>query len=162
MEERDAVEFNIIEGLVSVDDHQVVVLMRCREDKEGALAHTRSQVLGEVLTAKKEFCSNTETAELFIPNPTFPVNTDLSVPLVNVTCSITRHEEGVISSDNTTIELHHLVHFEPYMYLPTDCLSDLFSIHPQPQKGKCYAIADSSVEESGDIVRPQPCTSGHH
>ena len=122
-----------IEGLVNVDDHQVAVFMRCREGKEGALAHTRSQVIVEVLTAKEEFCSSTETAELFIPNPMFPINTDIFVPLVNVTNSITWHKEGVISSDNTTIELHHLLHFEPYMYLPTNCLFDLFSIHRQPR-----------------------------
>ena len=93
---------SFIEGLVSVDQRQVAVLMRCREGKEGALVHTRSQVIGEVLTTKKEFCISTETVELFIPNATFPVITDLSVPLANVTHSIARHEEGVITSDNTS------------------------------------------------------------
>ena len=123
---------SFIEGLVSVDDHQVAVFMRCCEGKEGALAHTRSQVIREIFTAKEEFCSSTETAELFIPNPTFPVNTDLSVPLANVTHSIARHEQGVITSDNTTMELHRLLHFEPYMYFSTECLFDLYSTHPQP------------------------------
>ena len=122
---------SFIEGLVSVDDHQVAVHMRCREGKEGALARTRSQVIGEVVATKEEFCCSTETAEFFIPNPTFPVNTDLSVTLANVTHSITRHEEGVITSDNTTIELHHLLHFEPYMYFSTECLFDLYSTHSQ-------------------------------
>ena len=123
---------SFIEGLVSVDDHQVAVLMRCCEGKEGALAHTRSQVIREIFAAKEEFCSSTETAELFIPNPTFPVNTDLSVPLANVTHSIARHEEGVITSYNTTMELHRLLHFDPYMYFSTECLFDLYSTHPQP------------------------------
>ena len=118
---------------MSVDDHQVAILMRCREGKEGALARTRFQVIGEVLTAKEEFCNYTETAELFIPTPMFPINTDLSVPFANITYSIVRHEEGVITSDYTTIELHHLLHFEPYMYLPTECLSHLYSVHPQPR-----------------------------
>ena len=122
---------SFIEGLVSVDDHQVVVLMCCCEGKEGALAHTRSQVIREIFAAKEEFCSSTETAELFIPNPTFPVNTDLSVPFANVTDSIALHEEGVITSDNTTMELLRLLHFEPYMYFPTECLFDLYSTHPQ-------------------------------
>ena len=122
---------SFIEGLVSVDDHQVAVLMRCRKGKEGALASTRSQVIAEVLATKEKFCSSTETAEFFIPNPTFPVNTDLSVSLANVTHSITQHEEGVITSDNTTIELYQLLHFEPYMYFSTECLFDLFSTHPQ-------------------------------
>ena len=123
---------SFIEGLVSVDDHQVAVLMRCCERKEGALAHTRSQVIREIFAAKEEFCSSTETAELFIPNPTFPVNTDLSVPFANVTDSIARHEEGIITSYNTTMELHRLLHFEPYMYFSTECLFDLYSTHPQP------------------------------
>ena len=118
---------------MSVDDHQVAILMRCREGKEGALARTRFQVIGEVLTAKEEFCNYTETAELFIPTPMFPINTDLSVPFANITYSIVRHEEGVNTSDYTTIELHHLLHFEPYMYLPTECLSHLYSVHPQPR-----------------------------
>ena len=122
---------SFIEGLVSVDDHQVAVLMRCREGKEGALVRTRSQVIGEILATKEEFCSSTETAEFFIPNPTFPVNTDLSVSFANITHSITRHEEGVITSNNTTIELHQLLHFEPYMYFSTDCLFELYSTHPQ-------------------------------
>ena len=122
---------SFIEGLVSVDDRQVSVLMRCREGKEGALAHTRSQVIKEVLAVKKEFCGNTETSELFIPNPTFPVNTDIFVPLANVTRSIARHEEGVISSDKSVIAVHHLLQFEPYMYLPVECFSDLFSTHPK-------------------------------
>ena len=122
---------SFIEGLVSVDDRQVSVLMRCREGKEGALAHTRSQVIKEVLAVKKEFCGSTETSELFIPNPTFPVNTDIFVPLANVTRSIARHEEGVISSDKSVIAVHHLLQFEPYMYLPTECLSDLYSAHSE-------------------------------
>ena len=125
---------SFIEVLVSVEDHQVAVLLRCREGKEEELAHTRSQVIADVIAAKEEFCSSTETAESFIPNATFPVNTDISVPLVNVTHSIAHHKEGVIASDNTTIELHHLVYFEPYMYFSTECLFDLYSYHSQPHK----------------------------
>ena len=122
---------SFIEVLVSVDDRQVSVLMRCREGKERALAHTRSQVIKKVLAVKKEFCGNTETSELFIPNPTFPVNTDIFVPLANVAHCIARHEEGVISSDNSVIAVHHLLQFEPYMYLPTECISDLYSAHSE-------------------------------
>ena len=124
---------SFVDGLVSVDDHQVAVLMRCCEGKEGALAHIRSRVMREIFATKEEYCSSTETAELFIPNPTFPVNTDLSVPLANVTHSIAEHEEGVITSNNTTIELHRLLHFEPYMYFSKQCLFDLYSTHPQPR-----------------------------
>ena len=123
---------SFIEGLVSVDDHQVVVCMRCLEGKEGALARTRSQVIGEVLATKEEFCSSTETAEFFIPNPTFPINTIHSVSLVNVKHSIVCQDEGVITSDNTTIELRSLLNFEPYMYFSTECLFDLYSTHTQP------------------------------
>ena len=124
---------SFIEGLVSVDDNQVAVLLRCREGKEVELAHTRSQLIKEVLTTKNEICRNTETTELFVPNPTFPVNTDPFIPFANLTYSIAHHKEGVVSSNNTIIKLHNLLHFEPYMYLPTECLSDLYSIHPQPR-----------------------------
>ena len=109
---------SFFETLVTVDDHQVAVLMRCREGKEEELAHTRSQVVAHVIAAKEEFCSSTETSESFIPNATFPVNIDISVPLISVMHSIAHHKEGVITSDNTTIELQHLVYFEPYMYFP--------------------------------------------
>ena len=123
---------SFIEGLVSVDDHQVVVLLRCREGKEKELAHTRSQVIAYVIAAKEELCSSTETSESFIPNATFPVNTDISVTLVKVTHSIAHHEEGVIASDNTAIELYRLLYFEPYMYFSKECLFDLYSCHSQP------------------------------
>ena len=153
---------SFIEGLVSVDDHQVAVLMRCCEGKEGALAHTRSQVIREIFAAKEEFCSSTETAELFIPNPTFPVNTDLSVPFANVTDSITRHEEGVITSDNTTLELLRLLHFEPYMYFPTECLFDLYSTHPQShtltQQFIEYAITSIGSAQNFCIIFSYFCT----
>ena len=122
---------SFIEALVSVDDRQVAVLMRCHEGKEGELALTRSQVIEDALAVKEEFCSSTETSESFIPNATFPVNTDSFVPLVNVMHSIAHHKEGVITSDNTTIELHHLVYFEPYMYFSEECLFDLYSPHSQ-------------------------------
>ena len=114
---------SFIDVLVTVDDHKVVVLLRCREGKEGELAHTRSQVIADVIAAKEEFCSSTESSESFIPNASFPVNTDISVPLVNTTHSIAHHKEGVIASDNTAIELQRLVYFEPYMYFPRNvCL----------------------------------------
>ena len=144
---------SFIEVLVSIADHQVSVLMRCHEGKEGALAYTRSQVINEVLTAKKEFCGNTETSELFIPNPTFPVNTDIFVPLANVTHSIARHKEDVISSNKTMIELHHLLQFEPYMYLPTECLSDLYSAHSETRSLTTSFItlfSDAIVEKSAN------------
>ena len=123
---------SFIEVLVSIEDHKVTVLLRCRESKEEELAYTRSQVIADVIAAKEEFCSNTEISESFIPNATFPLNTDISVPLVNVMHSIAHHKEGVITSDNTTIELHCLVYFEPYMYFSKECLFDLYSHHSQP------------------------------
>ena len=76
---------SFIEGLVSGDDNQVAVLLRCREGKEVELAHTRSQLIKEVLTTKNEICRNTESTELFVPTPTFPVNTDPFIPFANLT-----------------------------------------------------------------------------
>ena len=120
---------SLTEVLVEVSDHQVVVIMRCKEGKEMALIHTRTEVIREVLSVKKEFCSSTETVEMFIPNPQYPVNYDLSVSIENVAYSVSRHQEAALASDlvHTPIELEKVLCFEPYMYLPSNCLIFLYS-----------------------------------
>ena len=145
---------SLTEVLVEVSDHRVVVIMRCKEGKEMALIRTRSEVIKEVLSVKKEFCSSTETVEMFIPNPQYPVNYDLSVSVEKVAYSVSRHEEAALASDpvHTPIELEKIFCFEPYMYLPSQCLLCLYSNDSQShsltqQFIECAASSIASVHD---------------
>ena len=139
---------------MEVSDHRVVVIMRCKEGREMALIHTRSEVIKEVLSVKKEFCSSTRTVEMLVPNPKYPVNSDLSVSVENVAYSISRHKDAAIASDsaNTPVELDKILCFEPYMYLPSECLLCLYSTdsqsHPLTQQFiECAASSIASVHD---------------
>ena len=145
---------SLTEVLVEVSDHQVVVIMRCKEGKEMALIHTRSEVIREVLSVKKEFSSSTETVEMFVPNPQYPVNYHLFVSIENVAYSVSRHEEAALASDlvHTPIELEKILCFEPYVYLPSDCLICLYSTDSQShsltqQFIECAASSIASVHD---------------
>ena len=63
-------------------DRTVVVLLRCGQGKEMHIVKLRSQVMVEIQSVKREFCSHAVVVEEFIPNPEHPVNTkSLSVSL---------------------------------------------------------------------------------
>ena len=107
--------------------------MHCKKGKM-SLIRTRSEVVKEGLSVKKEFCSNTETVEIFIPNPQYPVNYDHSVSVVKVAYSVSRHEEVAIASDlvHTPIELVKICVLSPTCTSPhSACLICLHSTDSQ-------------------------------
>ena len=141
-----------VEALVEISDSQVAVVMRCEQGKEKALVRIRTEVVKEVMFAKHEFCSNTVTVEMFIPNPTYPVNCDFTVSITKIAYSISKHEDAALANDHarTPVNLHKLLHFEPFALLPQECLSLLYSPDSQahtvtPQFIECAASTFSYV-----------------
>ena len=147
-----------VEALVEISDSQVVVVMRCEQGKEKALVRIRTEVVKEVMLAKHEFCSNTVTVEMFIPNPTYPVNCDCTVSITKIAYSISKHEDAALANDHarTPVNLHKLLHYEPFALLPQECLSLLYSPDSQahtvtPQFIECAASTFSYVSYVDDF-----------
>ena len=147
-----------VEALVEISDSQVAVVMRCEQGKEKALVRIRTEVVKEVMLAKHEFCSNTVTVEMFIPNPTYPVNCDCTVSITKIAYSISKHEDAALANDHarTPVKLHKLLHFEPFALLPQECLSLLYSPDSQahtvtPQFIECAASTFSYVSYVDDF-----------
>ena len=143
-----------VEALVEISDRQVAILMRCEKGEENALVQVRSKVMREVVSAKSEFCGSTETFEVFVPHPTYPVNIHSTVSLVKVAHSVAHCQNAVLTNDSahTPVKMHALLHFEAYSFFPQECLYDLFnsdkSTHPvSPQFIECAATRLASVDD---------------
>ena len=106
---------------------RVVLLLRCKEGKELALVKLRSQIIKEILSIKAEFCSNAETTEHFVPEPTYPVDTTSSISLTDIAHSICCHEDAVLVDKDTPIEITDFLFFEPYNLCNHQCLVDIYS-----------------------------------
>ena len=65
---------SFVDALVEISDHRVVLLLRCKKGKEFALVEIRAKVITEIMKAKNEFCSSSETVESIVPNPQYPVD----------------------------------------------------------------------------------------
>ena len=112
-----------VEALVQISDRQVVILMRCERGEENALVQVRSKVMREVVSAKSEFCGNTETFEVFVPHPTYPVNIYSTVSLVKVAHSVAHCQNAVLTNEHST--LRHILFF-----LKTVCMIYLIPTNP--------------------------------
>ena len=78
-----------VDALVEVNDTRVLLLLRCTEGEELSLVNVRSRVINKVLSVKAEFCSNAETFEKVVLNPTYPeVDTKSSVFITDIARSI--------------------------------------------------------------------------
>ena len=115
-----------IDALVEMTDERVLVLLRCKKGKELKLVKLRTQVMLEIQSVQKEFCDNVVTVEKFVPKPQYPVNLELSVSLQEIAYSISCHEDAVLLSVDTPLDITQLVFFEPYMFCNPQCLVDLF------------------------------------
>ena len=143
---------SFIDALIEMTDVRVVLLLRCKKGKELQLVKLRAQVIAEVQSAKKEFCNNVVTVEKFVPNPQYPINLKLSVSLHKLAHSILRHEEAVMLSVDTPLDITQLVFFEPYMFCNPQCLVDLFckdleSCYVSPQFIECISSNISCVDD---------------
>ena len=143
-----------VEALVEISDRQVAILMRCEKGEENALVHVRSNVMREVVSAKREFCGSTETFEVFVPHPTYPVNIHSTVSLVKVAHSVAHCQNAVLTNDSahTPVKMHTLLHFEAYSFFPQKCLYDLFNVNKSthsvsPQFIECAATRLASVDD---------------
>ena len=109
-------------------DRTVVVLLRCGQGKEMQLVKLRSQVMVEIQSVKREFCSHTVVIEEFIPNPQYPVNTKLpSVSVDEISHAIASHEDSVMLTLDTPFSISKLLYFEPYQFCNQQALVDLYS-----------------------------------
>ena len=140
-----------MEALAELSDRQVAILMHCEKGEENALVQVRSKVMREVVSAKSEFCGSTETFEVFVPHPTYPVNIHSTVSLVKVAHSVAHCQNAVLTNDSahTPVKMHALLHFEAYSFFPQECLYDLFkSTHSvSPQFIGCAATRLASVDD---------------
>ena len=141
-----------IDALVEMTDERVLVLLRCKKGKELKLVKLRTQVMLEIQSVKKEFCNNVVTVEKFVPNPHYPVNLELSVSLQEIAYSISCHEDSVLLSVDTPLDITQLVFFEPYMFCNPQCLVDLFckdlvSCYVSPQFIECISSNISCVDD---------------
>ena len=140
-----------IDALVEMTDERVLVLLRCKKGKELKLVKLRTQVMLEIQSVKKEFCDNVVTVEKFVPKPQYPVNLELSVSLQEIAYSISCHEDAVLLSVDTPLDITQLVFFEPYMFCNPQCLVDLFckdlvSCYVSPQFIECISSNISCVD----------------
>ena len=141
-----------IDALVEMTDERVLVLLRCKKGKELKLVKLRAQVMLEIQSVKKEFCDNVATVEKFVPKPLYPVNLELSVSLQEIAYSISCHEDAVLLSVDTPLDITQLVFFEPYMFCNPQCLVDLFckdlvSCYVSPQFIECISSNISCVDD---------------
>ena len=141
-----------IDALVEMTDERVLVLLRCKKGKELKLVKLRTQVMLEIQSVKKEFCDNVVTVEKFVPKPQYPVNLELSVSLQEIAYSISCHEDAVLLSVDTPLDITQLVFFEPYMFCNPQCLVDLFckdlvSCYVSPQFIECISSNISCVDD---------------
>ena len=143
---------SFIDALIEMTDERVVLLLRCKKGNELQLVKLRAQVMAEIQSVKKEFCNNVATVEKFVPNPQYPINLKLSVSLHKLAHSISRHEDAVLLSVDTPLDITQLVFFEPYMFCNPQCLVDLFckdlvSCYVSPQFIECISSNISSVDD---------------
>ena len=116
-----------VDALVEMTDKTVVVLLRCGQGKEMQLVRLRSQVMVEIQSVKRMFCSHVVVVEEFIPNPQYPVNTHLSVSVDQISHAIACHEDSVMLTLDTPLSISKLLYFEPYSFYTQQALVDLYS-----------------------------------
>ena len=117
-----------VDALVEVNDTRVILLLRCTEGEELSLVNVRSRVINEVLSVKAEFCSNIETFEKVILNPTYPeLDTKSSVFITDIARSICSDKNFVLVTTHTPIKIERLLFFEPYKFCNRQCLVDIYS-----------------------------------
>ena len=117
-----------VDALVEVNDTRVILLLHCTEGEELSLVNIRSRVINEVLSAKAEFCSNTETFEKVILNPTYPeLDTKSSVFITDIARSICSDTNFVLVTTHTPFKIERLLFFEPYKFCNHQCLVDIYS-----------------------------------
>ena len=137
-----------VDALVEMTDRTAVVLLRCGQEKEMQLVKLRSQVMVEIQSVKREFCSHAVTYEKFVPNPKYPVETKSSVSLYEISRAIACHEDSAMLTKDTPFPISKLLYFEPYSFYNQQALVDLYS-----QKFVSCKVTSSFIENlSCDIT----------
>ena len=117
-----------VDALVEMTDRTVVVMLRCGQGKEMQLVKLRSQVMVEMQSVKREFCSHAVVVEELIPNPEYPVNIkSLSVSVDQISHAIACHEDSVMLTLDTPFSISKLLYFEPYLFCNQQALVDFYS-----------------------------------
>ena len=116
-----------VDALVEMTDRTLVVLLRCGQGKEMQLVKLRSQVMVEIQSVKREFCSHVLAVGEFIPNPRYPVITQSSVSLDQISHAIACHKDSVMLTLDTPFSISKLLYFEPYSFCNQQALVDLYS-----------------------------------
>ena len=117
-----------VDALVEVNDTRVVLLLRCTEGEELSLVNVRSRVINQVLSVKAEFCSNAETFEKVVLNPTYPeLDTKSSLFITDIARSICSDKNFVLFTTHTPIKIEHCLFFEPYKFCNHQCLVDIYN-----------------------------------
>ena len=153
---------SFVDALVEISDHKVVLLLRCKKGKEFALVEIRAKVIAEIMNAKNEFCSSSETVESFIPNTQYPVDSKVAVSISKLAHSLTHHNEAILVDPHTPVDIAHLLYFESYKFCNQQCLVDMYSkqlqlytLTPQFVKSISHTI-DCSVSDFCKVLKVHP------
>ena len=118
-----------MDALLEISDHRVVLLLRCKKGKELALVKIRAKVIKDIIKAKIEFCSSSETVESFVPNPQYPVDSKVAASVNKIAYSLTHNDEAVLVDPHTPVDIVDLLFFEPYLFCNQQCLVDVYYKH---------------------------------
>ena len=96
-----------VDVIVEMTDDRVVLLLCCAKGKELQLVKLRAQVMAEIQSVKREFCSNAVSVERFVPNPQYPVDLKESdsVSLDKIAHSVSIHEDAVMLTLDTPLKI---------------------------------------------------------
>ena len=127
-----------VDALVEVNDTRVILLLRCTEGQESV--NIRSRVINEVLSVKAEFCSNAETFEKVILNPTYPENLLYSSKILHILFVLIKTLYLLLH-----IHLLKLKFFEPYKFCNHQCVVDICS-------HESYKVTQQFIDHVSDNI----------
>ena len=139
-----------IETLVEItsDNKAVVVTMRCFQESLTAYLHLRSFVIRKVLDTVSELCAKVSTVEYFIDpseTKTYPVDPKTIFSAQDVYNAIVLRSAKsvyIVSESGESLPLESLLIFEPYSYVGSCTLSNMF---PTDDSLSNVAIPERSI-----------------
>ena len=122
-----------VDTIVEVVDRKTVnFLQRCKLSKKLTMVHSRSTIIRKIFEVKEETCPKLCVHESIISTEElndYPLNLSkvTSITIVEISQAVMKGESTVSSKDGDTLELEHLLQFEPYAHLGEQILQELFT-----------------------------------
>ena len=116
--------------IAELDCKKVALYIRARKHCEMKAVKLRSKLISTVLKIKQEYYKEANMIEYFVGNAsiTFPLRDDpVLVPLTDIVQSLINCMPYCFSTQDEPVEIHSLLHFEPFTYLDESIVDELFS-----------------------------------